>query len=37
MTVPTDPNVVVNLDDWWAERQGLAYLALKYRQAEARL
>jgi soluble lytic murein transglycosylase len=29
LTVPTDPNVVVNLDDWWAERQGLAYLALK--------
>jgi soluble lytic murein transglycosylase len=26
---PIDPNVVVNLDDWWSERQQLAYLALK--------
>ncbi len=26
---PTDPDVVVNLDDWWNERQNLAYLALK--------
>jgi soluble lytic murein transglycosylase len=26
---PTDAKVVVNLDDWWTERQHLAYLALK--------
>jgi soluble lytic murein transglycosylase len=26
---PTDPSVVVNLDDWWSERQKLAYDALK--------
>jgi soluble lytic murein transglycosylase len=26
---PLDPNVVVNLDDWWTERQKLGYLALK--------
>jgi soluble lytic murein transglycosylase len=26
---PTDPDVVVNLDDWWSERQSLGYLALK--------
>ena len=32
--VPTDPKVVVNLDDWWAERQGLAYLALKSGKAK---
>ncbi len=29
LSAPTDPDVVVNLDDWWSERQGLAYLALK--------
>lgn len=29
LDAPTDPNVVVNLDDWWSERQKLAYLALK--------
>ncbi len=29
LTAPTDPDVVVNLDDWWNERQKLAYLALK--------
>ena len=28
-SAPTDPEVVVNLDDWWSERQKLAYLALK--------
>jgi len=28
-SAPTDPDVVVNLDDWWDERQKLAYLALK--------
>jgi peptidoglycan lytic transglycosylase len=27
---PLDPEVVVNLDDWWSERQKLAYAALKY-------
>ena len=26
---PTDPALVVNLDDWWRERQSLAYIALK--------
>ena len=26
---PTDPDVVVNLDDWWSERQKLSYAALK--------
>lgn len=26
---PLDPQVVVNLDDWWSERQKLGYLALK--------
>lgn len=26
---PTDPAVVTNLDDWWRERQSLAYIALK--------
>lgn len=26
---PTDPAVVANLDDWWRERQSLAYIALK--------
>ena len=26
---PTDPSEVVNLDDWWSERQKLAYHALK--------
>lgn len=26
---PTDPALVANLDDWWSERQGLAYIALK--------
>jgi peptidoglycan lytic transglycosylase len=29
MKAPTDPDVVVNLDDWWSERQKLGYLALK--------
>ena len=29
LSAPTDPDVVVNLDDWWSERQSLAYLALK--------
>jgi len=29
LDAPTDPKVVVNLDDWWSERQKLAYLALK--------
>lgn len=29
LDAPTDPTVVVNLDDWWTERQKLAYLALK--------
>lgn len=29
LAAPTDPKVVVNLDDWWTERQKLAYLALK--------
>jgi len=29
---PTDPHVVVNLDDWWTERQKLAYLALKEKK-----
>ncbi len=26
--VPVDPAVVANLDDWWAERRGLAYAVL---------
>jgi soluble lytic murein transglycosylase len=26
---PLDPEVVVNLDDWWTERQKLGYLALE--------
>jgi soluble lytic murein transglycosylase len=30
-TAPTDATVVANLDDWWNERQSLAYLALKAR------
>jgi soluble lytic murein transglycosylase len=34
LEAPTDPNVVVNLSDWWAERQGLAYLALKANKAK---
>jgi peptidoglycan lytic transglycosylase len=29
LDAPTDPDMVVNLDDWWNERQKLAYLALK--------
>jgi len=29
LKAPTDPSVVVNLDDWWNERQKLAYDALK--------
>ena len=29
LEAPTDPKVVVNLDDWWTERQKLGYLALK--------
>jgi soluble lytic murein transglycosylase len=29
LAAPTDPRVIVNLDDWWDERQKLAYLALK--------
>jgi peptidoglycan lytic transglycosylase len=29
LSAPTDPDVVVNLDDWWNERQKLAYDALK--------
>ncbi len=29
LEAPTDPDVVVNLDDWWSERQSLGYLALK--------
>ena len=28
LTAPGDPAVVANLDDWWIERQKLAYLAL---------
>ncbi|MFA6140116.1 MAG: lytic transglycosylase domain-containing protein, partial [Hyphomicrobium sp.] len=28
-TASLDPAVVANLDDWWMERRGLAYLALK--------
>ena len=28
LTAPTDPAVVANLDEWWLERQKLAYLAL---------
>jgi soluble lytic murein transglycosylase len=28
-TASLDPSVVANLDDWWMERRGLAYLALK--------
>lgn len=27
-TVPTDPKVVSNLDEWWAERRAIAYSAL---------
>lgn len=26
---PTDPAIIAGLDEWWAERRGLAYLALK--------
>lgn len=29
LSAPTDADVVVNLDDWWNERQKLAYDALK--------
>jgi soluble lytic murein transglycosylase len=29
LKAPTDPDEVVNLDDWWSERQKLAYFALK--------
>lgn len=29
LEAPTDPDEVVNLDDWWTERQKLAYKALK--------
>ena len=29
LSAPTDPDVVVNLDDWWSERQKLAYEALE--------
>ena len=28
-TAPRDPAVVANLDAWWKERRGLAYIALK--------
>jgi soluble lytic murein transglycosylase len=28
-TAPLDPLVVANLDEWWYERRGLAYVALK--------
>ena len=28
-TASLDPTVVANLDEWWLERRGLAYLALK--------
>ena len=28
-TASLDPSVVANLDEWWLERRGLAYLALK--------
>jgi soluble lytic murein transglycosylase len=28
-TAPLDPLVVANLDEWWYERRGVAYLALK--------
>jgi soluble lytic murein transglycosylase len=28
-TAPRDPLVLANLDDWWIERRGLAYAALK--------
>lgn len=28
-SAPTDPLIVTNLDKWWLERRGLAYLALK--------
>jgi soluble lytic murein transglycosylase len=34
LSAPIDPDVVVNLDDWWSERQGLAYLALKANKAK---
>jgi soluble lytic murein transglycosylase len=29
---PLDPTVVANLDEWWAERSSLAYLALKAKK-----
>jgi peptidoglycan lytic transglycosylase len=32
LTVPTDPAVVANLDEWWIERQKLAYLALNAKK-----
>jgi soluble lytic murein transglycosylase len=28
-SAPRDPLVIANLDDWWVERRGLAYAALK--------
>src|SRR5262249_36850349 len=28
-SAPRDPLVIANLDDWWIERRGLAYAALK--------
>jgi soluble lytic murein transglycosylase len=31
---PTDPAIVVNLDEWWVERQSLAYQALKASKAK---
>ena len=37
LTAPGDPAVVANLDEWWIERQKLAYMALNGKQAEARL
>jgi len=29
LSVPTDPETIANLDQWWTERQKLAYQALK--------
>lgn len=29
LSAPTDPDIIVNLDEWWIERQKLAYQALK--------
>jgi soluble lytic murein transglycosylase len=32
LAAPTDPKVVANLDQWWTERQKLAYQALKAKK-----